>query len=424
MTENFIAYLWQFQQFDKTELRTTQGEVLQIFKTGLLNTHSGADFQDVRLTIGNVEWVGSVEFHLKSSDWHTHAHTHDRAYESVVLHVVWQHDQEIHRTDGTAIPTLELVGRTDSSLMSRYEALMSSKDTIPCQRQFAEVDNFLKLSMLDKVLLQRLEQKAAIVQNLLIQTNHDWEETAYQLLARNFGFKINAEPFEQLAKALPLKVLQKHRNDLTQIEALVFGVAGFLDESPIDGYQAKLQQEFKFLSAKYNLANKTVAKHQWKFLRLRPANFPTVRLAQFARLIQENANIFSAMLYLESVKNFVKLLKVKQSDYWQKHYVFGKDTEGKVASVGTSAAENVVINTVVPLLVAYAQAKDNRSFLDKALRLLEELPAEENHITEFWKSLGQRITSSFDSQASIELYNHFCTQKRCLSCQIGVALLK
>jgi Protein of unknown function (DUF2851) len=424
MQERFLHFLWQFQNFDHQNLATTQNESIIISKIGQLNSNAGADFQNAQIQIDGVEWAGTIEIHVRSSDWYAHTHEQNRAYENVILHVVWEHDREVFRQDNTPIPTLVLKERTDKSLLKKYEQLIQNQSVIPCASQFKEVDSFRKISMLDKALMQRLEEKAILVQTIFQETNKDWEETAYQVLAKNFGFKINAEPFLRLAQNLPLKVIQKHRDQLPQIEALVFGIAGFLEEDLADDYHKNLKKEFQFLKAKYSLQNKIMGQHEWKFLRLRPANFPTVRLAQFARMIQENANLFSLFIYLESVKNLTKLLKISQSDYWQKHFVFQKEANIPVPSLGKSSIENIVINTIVPLLVAYSMERDNRSFLEKAISLLEEIPAEKNHITEIWETLGMKVKTAFDSQASIELYNSFCTQKNCLRCDIGVSIVR
>lgn len=429
MSEFFLHFLYQFQYFDKKNLQTTDNERIEVLRIGIMNTDSGADFQDARLLIGGVEWAGSVEIHIKSSDWNLHEHQLDASYQNVILHLVWEDDKPILRKDGTKIPTLTLKERTDKNLLKKYQALMDSKTEMPCQNQFIEVDDIQKTMMLDKVLMKRLQDKSSIISISLVENQSDWEETAYQILARNFGFKINAEPFLQLAKNLPLKVLQKHRHNLLQMEALIFGVAGFLnnpedDPEHWDDYRHSLRKEFHFLNAKYQFQNHILGQHQWKFLRLRPANFPTVRLAQFAKFIQENANLFSVLIHLEDVENFTKILKIKQSEYWIKHYIFGKSSEGNVPTLGNSSVENIVINTVIPLLVSYANHKDNRAYLEKAIKFLEELPSEENKITKHWKSMGLSIKSAFDSQASIEWFNHFCSQKKCLSCNVGVSILK
>lgn len=425
MSEDFLYFLWQFQYFDKTNLQTTVGEALQILSVGQRNTNAGPDFLNGRVLIEGIEWVGNVEMHFRSSDWHRHAHTLDRAYDSVVLHVVWENDIVIQQTDGTSVPTLELKTLTSRKLLYKYQALTESKEVIPCASQFVNSAEIQKRSMLDRALMQRLERKASAVHEMLERNHQDWEETTYQLLVQNFGFKINAEPMLRLAQGLPLKVLQKHRDNLTQLEALLLGQSGMLPVMKIeDKYVDKLRQEYDFLATKYALRSSQLRAHEWKFLRLRPANFPTVRLAQLATLIQHQPSLFSLFIHVENSKMLEQALRVKQSDYWQKHYQFQKEAISKVPVLGKTSVENIIVNTIVPLLVAYSEAKDNRVFLDKALELLEQLPAEKNYITELWEGLELKSKTAFDSQSVIELYNNFCSTKQCLNCRIGTALLK
>ena len=425
MNEDILSFLWQFQYFERQNLQTETGENLQILAVGQRNANAGPDFMNARVLIDGLEWVGNVEIHVKTSDWPRHAHSHDRAYDSVILHVVWENDLLVNRPDGTSLPTIALKSRVQSQFLTKYYALIQSNAVIPCAAQFAGVADLHKISMLDRALTQRLERKAVFATELWTRNREDWEETAYQLLAHNFGFKINAEPFLRLAQGLPFKILQKHRDNLTQLEALLLGQAGWLENSDVtDEYTETLRREYAFLATKYNLKPQQMQAHEWKMLRLRPANFPAVRLAQLAALVQAQPSLFSLFINVESAANLIKTLQVKQSDYWQKHYLVGKEATGKVATLGRSSAENILINTVVTLLVAYSQAKDNRDWLEKALRLLENLPAEQNHITDVWKDLGLSIRFSFDSQAAIELYNQFCTPKKCLHCHVGVALVR
>jgi hypothetical protein len=278
--------------------------------------------------------------------------------------------------------------------------------------------------MLDKAMLQRLERKAAGVQAITEQTNGDWEEVAYRLLAVNMGFKINAAPMEQLARTVPLKVIRKHRDVVIQTEALLFGMAGLLDAEVADEYSQLLQREYRFLAAKYQLNNKEVATHAWKWGRLRPANFPTLRLAQFARLVTQHASLFSLFVGTTDVELLLKALQITPSDYWQTHYRFGKATERTVSTLGEASAVNIVINTAVPLLAAYAHHRGQPAYIDRAIALLEQLPSEKNHLIDNWSALGLGIKTAFDSQAAIELHNEFCVYKKCLSCQIGVGLMK
>lgn len=424
MTEDFLYFLWQYQYFNKNQLETTASQNLQVISVGIRNKDAGPDFSNARLFIDGLEWVGNIEMHLKASDWHAHTHTNDRAYDSVVLHVVWEEDISINRPDGSILPTLALNKLTDPKLLNNYQQLIDNQSVIPCQNQFRHVETIHQFSMLDKALTQRLERKAEFVHELLNQNQNDWEETAYQLLANNFGFKINAEPMLRLAQSIGLKTLQKHRDNLTQIEAALFGQAGFLNTAENDAYIDLLRRENDFLTVKYGLQNSKMNAHEWKFLRLRPANFPTVRIAQLATLIQQKGSFFSWFINVQNVEDFKKSFQIKQSEYWQKHYLLGKPTESKVPNLGKSSIENVIINTVVPLLVAYSQHRDNHEYLDKAIELLEQLPAEHNHITDQWEDMGLKIKTAFDSQATIELFNNFCSFKKCLSCNVGMDLLR
>ncbi|RYU94951.1 DUF2851 family protein [Emticicia agri] len=422
MTEAFIHYLWQFQQFNKTLLQTTNQEPIKVLKTGILNTDAGPDFSQARLQIGEIEWAGNIEIHIKSSDWNNHNHQFDGAYNNVILHVVWHHDKPILREDGSEIPTLELRPITDGVLLNKFQTLLANKTVIPCASQFRTVSALARIATLDKVLAKRLIQKSKIVEELLGENNGDWEETTYQLLAKNFGFKINSEAFLRLAKNLPLKILQKHRDNLTQIEAILFGQSGLLEE--VDEYSKKLAQEYNFFAVKFSLKAQMLNVHEWKLLRTRPANFPTIRIAQLAKLITLQKSFFSLFTQTESIEDLRRALQIQQSEYWQEHYHFDKKAERKSKGIGKDSVDNLLINTVIPLLACYSQKMDNQSYMDRAIAFLESLPPESNHIIDMWKNLGLTIKSAFDAQASIELYNNFCSQKKCLQCNIGVEILK
>jgi len=423
MNESFLHYVWQFQYFNKDELLSSDGEPISILKVGFLNSNSGPDFSDAKIMINGIEWVGTVEIHIKSSDWLVHHHESDLAYENVVLHVVWENDEPVFRKDNSRIPTLELLGRVDESIVKEYKKLVNSSRLVACEKSFYRVEELTKLSMLDKVLAQRLENKARWVNELLELNQGDWEETLYQLLAKNFGFKVNADPFYQLAKSLPYKIIRK-QNSLLQVEALLFGQAGMLEAKTKDEYITNLYQEYNFLSHKYSIRESRLNPSQWKFLRLRPTNFPTVRIAQLALLLYSSKNIFSQLVSANSYSSLEKLLAVNQSGYWQDHYRFGKRAKGVVPALGKSSVQNILINTVAPSLVAYGKYKDEQIFIDKAIELLQQMPAEENKITRFWAGLGLRVNDAFDSQSLIELYNNFCQNRQCLNCSIGIAILK
>ncbi len=429
MPESFLYFIWQYQYFNKSSLTTTDGEAIQVLHTGFRNYDAGPDFTHARLLVNGVEWVGTVEMHGRTSDWLSHRHQYDRAYDNVILHVVWQDDRatngrRVDRTNGTPLPTLELSPLTDAALLERYHTLNDSVDAIPCAGQFRSVSPLRLTSMLDKAMLQRLERKAMAVRRVFEQTNGDWEETAYRMLAINMGFKINADPMEQLSRAVPLKAILKHRDALHQVEALLFGTAGLLALEESDEYIAMMQREYRFLAVKYSLADRQVEAHAWKWGRLRPANFPTMRLAQLARLLTNQGSLFSLFAGTTNTEALLAALQVQPSAYWQSHYRFGKTTEKPAPALGPTSAENIVVNTVVPLLAAYAHHRGEPAYIDRAISLLEELPAEKNHLIDKWNTLGLGIRTAFDSQAAIELHNEFCAVKKCLSCQVGAELLK
>jgi len=424
VTESFLHYIWQFQYFRKDDLKTSKGEALQVFQPGIRNSNSGPDFEEAKVKIGKLEWRGSVEIHIKASGWNDHHHSADQAYEKVVLHVVWENDKTIQRTDGSIMPTLELKNRVDPSLWNRYKTLFTSAESIPCATSWHKIPDIIKLSMLDKTVVQRLESKAEVVKDLLSKNNNDWEETCYQLLCRNFGFKVNAEPMLQLAHVLPYKILLKHLDKPIQIEALLFGQAGFLEKVKEDEYTIVLKREYNLLSKKYSLTTKQMNAVQWRFLRLRPANFPTVRLAQLASLLSSQKNLFSKILESTSYKRLTSLLAVDQSEYWQHHYQAGKKSKTTVPSLGKSSVQNIIINTITPLLTAYGQLHDEQGLIDRTVDVLQHIPAENNKIVREWSALGYTVTSAFDSQGLIELYNNFCMKRRCLECTVGSHIIK
>ncbi len=423
MTESFLHYLWEYQYFHKHSLQTTHGDEIRIFHTGQRNTHSGPDFFNARIQIGEMNWVGSVEIHVHASGWLEHKHHLDPAYENVVLHVVWDNDKAIRHEDGSWLPTLELKDRVSGQLFNDYKKLLTSAEVIPCSKRFREVTAITRMAMLDRVLVERLEMKATQVLQMLQRNNNDWEETCYQLLLKNFGFKVNNEPFLQLAQAVPYKLLLKHADSQIQLEALLFGQAGFLEEENRETYYRLLKREYKILSQKYRISEKKLKKVQWRFLRLRPANFPTMRIAQVAALVFRRRNFFSAFTTTESVSGLTDFFSVSQSVYWLHHYRFFKAFEEEITSLGEASIDNVIINTVVPVMVAYGKSRDEQVYVDRAVCILQDIHAEINKITNHWKSLGMHVKTAFDSQASVELYNSFCVKRRCLDCTIGAYLL-
>ncbi len=422
MKEDLLHFLWRTRRFDANDLATTGGESLEILYPGEHNTHAGPDFLNARLRIGDTIWAGNVEMHLKSSDWLRHNHQADRAYDNVILHVVMEEDQPILRSGGARIPCLEMKNRLPARILGTYRKLLNNEYWIPCQHFFQEVPATTKSLWLDRLLVERLERKTTAIHSTLERNGKDWEETFYQFVARNFGLKVNADAFGTLAETLPQKILARNRDDLLKIEALLFGQAGMLERSFEEAYPLALQKEYLFLKKKYTLS--PIASVQWKYLRLHPSNFPTIRLAQFARLVYSAAQLFSKILEVKSQAEIEVLFEVKLDGYWLTHYTFEQVSAPRRKSFGKEAIRLLTINTIVPFLFLYGKINGDESFKDQALRLLETLPAEKNAIIRGWEALGVEANSAYRTQALLQLKNEYCAKKRCLECAIGAAILK
>lgn len=424
MTEAFLHYIWQFQYFDKTSLRTTTGEALSVYSAGFRNSHSGPDFFQGRVLVDEMEWIGSIEIHIFSSGWTHHRHNNDPAYDNVVLHVVWKNDARVLRNDGTEMPTLELRLRINEALLAQYGKLMYNPDVIPCAGMLSNVRRIVKLDMLERAATERLEMKSLGVLKLLARNNNDWEETVYQMLMKNFGFMVNGDPFLQLAQALPYRTLLKHADKQEQIEALLFGQAGFLGEDvPGDVYYLLLRREYKILASKYKLSTRRIRKAQWRFLRLRPANFPTLRIAQFAALLYARRHFFSILTQTPTANALRRFFRVDQSSYWKTHYHFFKAQRSSVSQLGEASIDNLIINSVVPLLVAVGKSRCDDMYVERAIAILQAMTAESNMITRQWKELGITVESAFESQAVVQMQKGYCVRRRCLDCKIGASIV-
>ncbi len=422
MTEDFIHYLWQFQKFDHTDLQSHQGEPLQVLLPGQAHTHAGPDFQNAQVIINEIKWVGTVEIHIRSSDWIRHTHQTDEAYENVILHVVWIHDLPIFRKDGSEIPTLILQNRTDKREITQYRSLLESQETLACHAHFATSTEISRRSMLDRALIERLSRKAQKVHQILKATQHDWEETSWQMLGRAMGASLNADPMEWLTRQVPLKILRKHRDQPFQIEALLFGSSGLIPKEPSDEYSVQLQKEAHYLLKKYKI--EPMPASVWKFLRLRPASFPTIRIAQLVQLAAQPQSLFSFILTHTEVSSIEKQWQVSSSSYWQSHYTFEKPSKQVRINLGKDTIQRMIINAVVPLLTAFSQYKDDSSFLDRAIELLEKLPSETNAWVDSWKSYGLKCHNAADSQGALEWMQSYCSPRKCLRCTVGIGILK
>lgn len=416
MQETLLHYIWQFRQFQTFHLSTRCGQLLEVIKTGGYNTDAGPDFENARLRIGEAEWAGQVEIHIKSSDWDKHKHQNDATYNNVILHVVWEDDKPIRNQLGETIPTLELKPLVDEDLLNRYTYLMNNQQWIPCESFIGETEPFHLQQFLERLLIERLEQKSKEIQSVLYSNKNDWEETFYQFFCKSLGLKVNADPMFQLATLLPQKILVKHRSNVFQLESLLFGIAGFLNE-PKDNYSKQLSKEFRFLKHKYQLTE--MQECQWRFLRLRPASFPTIRLAQLANLIHQNTNLFSKILEIESVQELTHLLQVQVGGYWETHYQLGAKSISRKKSFGKGLIQNVIINTIVPFLFVYAKEKGKPDIQDKALRFLTHIPAEQNTIIKHYRGLSVEVKNAGQSQSILQLKKHYCDAKKCLNCSIA-----
>jgi hypothetical protein len=442
MREDFLHFLWRTRQFDVSNLMTTDGESIEILDFGSYNAlDSGADFQNVKLRIGDWTWFGSVEMHVKSGDWLAHGHQHDAAFGSVILHVVFENDTEILRnavyTEGSPsnlkivksvsespkIPCLVLKNRIPEGIFKKYWAIMHNEHWIPCQFHFHQVSDLTKNKWLERLAVERLERKSKEIEVALERNNDDWEETFWQFTARYFGSKVNAEPMEMLARSLPHRTLAKHKNQLFQIEALLFGQSGFLEKDFADDYLIRLKKEFLFLKTKHNLG-KSVPFAAWKFGRLRPPSFPTIRLAQLSDLIHKSLHLFSKIIDNQAVETLPKLFEVEVSDYWRDHFVFDTPSVSSPKKLGSDAIDVLLINNIAPFLYTYGKLRGDESLKDRSLILLEKVKSEKNTIIDGWKELGFSAQSAADSQALIQLKTTYCDVKKCAACAIGNSILK
>lgn len=424
MQEDFLWHIWKFKLFNTPDLFTTSGEKIQIIQTGEHNTDAGPDFINARIKIGSTEWAGNIEIHSAASDWTKHNHTNNKTYDNIILHVVHENDKQVIRKNGEEIPTLELKEKIKRNVYEKYRELQFSKDWISCENQISSVSKFTLNNWLDRLMIERLERKSATILESLKQNKNNWEECFYQMLARSFGQKINSDPFELLARSLPYSYLAKHKNSLLQIEAMLFGVAGMLE--PVTGprqddYYKELQKEFSFLSKKFKLEPLNIS--IWKFLRLHPVNFPTIRIAQFANLILKTAHLFSKVLEAGSIKTLEALLQTEASTYWNSRYRFGVLSPHKKKNIGKDFITNVIINTIAPFLFIYGKEKGNEEYCKKAIVFLEQLQSEKNSILSKWENIGIKAKNAYESQALLQLKNEYCSKKRCLECNIGCTLL-
>ena len=428
--EKLLYYIWKYKLFPLRPLQTTDGQPLEVIDPGILNHDAGPDFQNAKVKIGNTIWAGSVEIHQKSSDWFAHGHHEDARYNNVVLHVAEKANQPVITQDGQTPPQMEL--EVPAYLETNYKALCHTTDYPRCHRVIPRIDTFTVHSWLNALLCERLEQRAETVARRVKTANGDWEQAFFATLARNFGFGINGDAFEEWARHIPLQAVGHHRDDLFQIEALFLGQAGLLDidtipqkyreEAANDGYYPRLKQEYDYLAHKFSL--QPMDAEAWKFLRLRPQNFPHVRISQLARLYYDQRAGFSRLLEAKTIEELHAMLSTHATTYWESHYTFGCPSYKNAKTLTKASLNLIVVNTVVPVLYAYGITHAQDVFRQRALQLLEPIQAENNHITRLWDECGIRAESAADSQALLQLKKEYCDRRYCLHCRFGYEFLK
>jgi len=421
MNERLLQFIWQFQYFNHAFLTTADEQALQIIKPGTLNHNQGPDFIEARIKIDDKIWVGNVELHVQSSQWHQHQHSTDKNYENVILHVVWQNDEAIQNAFGETIPVLELQSLVPKITLQRFEQLMRTNDFIPCSFTLPVLNELSWIAWKERLLIERLEERSQLIAIWLQQANQHWEEVFWRCLARGFGMKVNADIFEQVAQSLPVNLLARHKNQIHQLEALLLGQAGLLSSSFDDDYAIMLKKEYNFLLKKYDL--KTLNK-QPDFLRMRPHNFPTIRLAQLAMLVKQSSHLFSKIKTAAQPNEIFKWFDISANDFWNYHYTLHEQTPYDQKSLGRSFIRHIIINVVVPMFFAYGHLRGEHAWKEKAVNWLMQLSPEQNLITKQWKAHGIENKAAFDSQALIQLKNNYCNKKRCLECAVGTKLLK
>ena len=420
MQEDFLHYVWQYLHLGNS-LFTTNGESIVIKQKGIHNLNEGADFFNAKINIAGQLWAGNVEIHLKSSDWYAHNHQEDKNYDNVILHVVWQHDSEIYRKDNTAIPTLELKGLVPKITLERYYTLFDKKqEFINCEKQLNKVDTFTKTNWLMRLYYERLEEKTQFIKELLNNTNNDWEAVLFQLLAKNFGLKTNGDSFLTLAKSISFTVFRKEYHKPLVLEAILFGQAGLLAEEKNDTYFKELQQEYHYYKHKYQL-NTINTKPQ--FFRLRPPNFPTIRLSQLAMLYAKEQQLVAKIMALKTLEKAYTLFDIKASNYWDTHYNFDLESKKRTKKLSKTFVDLLLINTIIPFQFLYKKSHQTTE-ADFDLKLIQALKTEKNSIVNRFEVLGLKARNAQESQAVLQLKNTYCVKNRCLSCAIGNALLK
>ncbi len=421
MKEDFLHYLWKFKKFDTSNLTTSNGEKLTIENSGSYLQLAGPDFFNSQITIENQKWAGNVEIHLKSSDWYVHHHERDSNYDSVILHVVWDHDVEIYRKNNTEIPVLILKNLVSKETLNNYQSLVSPKSWIFCEKQIESVNSFIMLNWQERLFFERLERKSKPIFDLAESTLHDWDAILFCQLAKNFGLNTNGESFYNMANSIPFSIIRKEGNDLFNLESLLFGIAGLLEINKEDHYYKKLKGNFDYLIQKYQLQSNSFTSLQ--FFKHRPDNFPTIRVSQLANVYYCQQQLFSKIIKADNVATIYEIFDKSVSEYWETHYQFDKISPKKKKALSKSFIDLLIINTIIPLQFAYAKSK-GKEISEKLISLLNQVKPEANAIIDKFSSFGLKAQNAFETQALLQLKNEYCNKNRCLGCSIGMELLK
>jgi len=424
MKEEFLHFLWKYGLYHKESLKTTEGDVIEVIHPGIYNRDSGPDFFNARIKFRGIEWAGNVEIHSKASHFELHGHHRDHAYDNVILHIVTDNDKKVFSANGLEIPAAVI--SFDSNIYDRYLNLVNNPFIIACQEEIGSIDRFNLNHWISILTVERMGEKFESIKMMLTDTGNDWEEVFYRMIARYFGFRVNTEPFEMLASALPFRIIRKHLDNRLQIEALLFGTAGMLSEGLFrgainDNYYNDLIREFKVLKAKYSI--QPIHGWLWKFSKLRPANFPTVRISQLSAMLAVTGGLFSKVIETRETGELREVFNVTASEYWDNHYVFGKKSKHEKKNTGDTAIDILLINAVIPLLFTYGKIKHHDDYCIRALDFLEEIPPENNRIIKEWNETGVIASSAFDTQGLLQLRNEYCRKRRCLDCHIGSELI-
>ncbi len=423
MREDLLHFIWKYKKIQLEGLNTTKGEKLLIESVGEHNHNSGPDFFNSKIRVGEQLWAGNVEIHIKASDWYVHNHEQDKNYDNVILHIVWENDITVFRIDGSEIPTLELKNVISKSVLESYKNLFNVKSNsfINCEKDISVIDEFLFSNWLDRLYIERLERKSTTVLKMLKESNNNWEQVLFTMLMKNFGSIVNGESFLTIANAIDYDIFKKNCNNALKTESILYGMAGLLDEEKVkDSYYIGLKNEFSFLKNKYSLENDRVEKVA--FFRLRPSNFPTIRLSQISSLYIKHQTLFSKLMQTKSLNDIYDIFNVKASNYWDNHYTFGKISKDSSKKLTKSFINLIVINTIIPLRFCYSQhlGKDEISII---IDIVSSLQQEKNSIVDNFKNVKVSINTAKDSQAIVQLYNEYCSKNKCLQCVVGNSLL-